>query len=94
MKRRSENQPSTDLEVIPGVGPSIAADLRSLGFRQVADLAGGNPEKMYRDLCKRSGKELDRCLLYVFRCATYYASNRVHDPELLKWWNWKERVYP
>jgi len=22
--------------------------------------------------------------LYVFRCAVYYASNDIHDPELLK----------
>ncbi len=29
-------------------------------------------------------------LLYVFRCAVYYATNKKHDPELLKWWNWKE----
>ena len=28
-------------------------------------------------------------MLYVFRCALYYASNDIHDPELLKWWNWK-----
>ncbi len=24
-------------------------------------------------------------LLYVFRCAVYYASNDIHNPELLKW---------
>jgi hypothetical protein len=28
-------------------------------------------------------------VLYVFRCAVYYAGHREHDPELLKWWNWK-----
>jgi hypothetical protein len=22
----------------------------------------------------------------------YYASNAEHDPELLKWWNWKDDV--
>lgn len=27
---------------------------------------------------------------YVFRCAKYYAVNSEHDPELLKWWNWKD----
>jgi hypothetical protein len=29
-------------------------------------------------------------VLYVFRCAVYYASNSVHDQERLKWWNWKD----
>lgn len=33
---------------------------------------------------------MDRCMLYVFRCAVYYASSEQHDPELLKWWNWKD----
>ncbi|WP_394701143.1 helix-hairpin-helix domain-containing protein [uncultured Methanolobus sp.] len=33
---------------------------------------------------------LDRCMLYVFREAVYFASNEEHDPELLKWWNWKD----
>jgi hypothetical protein len=27
-------------------------------------------------------------MLYVFRCAVYYASNETHEPERLKWWNW------
>jgi hypothetical protein len=31
-------------------------------------------------------------VLYVFRCAVYFANNSTHDPELLKWWNWKDRV--
>jgi hypothetical protein len=33
---------------------------------------------------------VDRCVLYVFRCAVYFASEAEHDPELLKWWNWKD----
>jgi len=88
-QRTKGEKQSHHLEVIPGVGPSIAQDLRELGFRGVPDLAGADPEKMYFDLCELRGAKIDRCVLYVFRCATYFASNRVHDPELLKWWNWK-----
>jgi hypothetical protein len=29
-------------------------------------------------------------MLYVFRCAVYYASTRDPDPRLLQWWNWKD----
>ncbi|WP_334292712.1 helix-hairpin-helix domain-containing protein [Parasporobacterium paucivorans] len=29
-------------------------------------------------------------MLYVFRCAVYYANEEAHDPEKLKWWNWKD----
>ncbi|MBW8041138.1 MAG: hypothetical protein FVQ85_14200 [Planctomycetes bacterium] len=30
-------------------------------------------------------------MLYVIRCAIYYASNTDHDPKLLKWWNWRDK---
>lgn len=75
---------------IPGVGPSIAADLQRLGIRDVAELRGRNPESLYSQLCRQTGKPVDRCVLYVFRCAVYFASESNHDPEMLKWWNWKD----
>ena len=81
---------SADLESVPGIGPKIASDLRSLAIFTVGDLNGKDPEKMYRSLEARAGMHLDRCLLYVFRCAVYYASNDEHDPEKLKWWHWKD----
>jgi hypothetical protein len=80
-----------ELSQIPGVGPSIAADLYSLGVRAVADLRGGNPERLYSGLCEKVGHRVDPCVLYVFRCAVYYASEIRPDPELLKWWNWKNK---
>jgi hypothetical protein len=82
---------SDELTTIPGVGPSIAQDLRDLGYRSVSDLSGADPEDMYQRLIRQVGKPVDRCVLYVFRCATYFASNDHHDAELLKWWNWKDK---
>lgn len=79
-----------DLQTIPGVGPSIAGDLRNLGYGSVHELAGEDPEAMYSRLCTRTGQRVDPCVLYVFRCAVYFASQDEHDPELLKWWNWKD----
>jgi hypothetical protein len=79
-----------DLLSIPGVGKKIAEDLVDLGIRAVADLKGRDPEDLYGRLCARAGKRVDRCMLYVFRCAVYYASNDRHEPALLKWWNWKD----
>ena len=78
-----------ELSRIPGVGPSIASDLYHLGIRQVAELRGRNPEALYYQLCDDIGQPIDRCVLYVFRCAVYFASETKHDPELLKWWKWK-----
>jgi len=81
-----------DLQRIPGVGKSIARDLWNLGVRSPADLRGQDPELLYERLCAYQGARIDRCMLYVFRCAVYFASHEQHEPELLKWWNWKDRV--
>ncbi len=88
--RTDERESIKDLMRIPGVGKSTARDLLSLGYFSVDDLAGANPEEMYSRLCVLQGGRLDRCVLYVFRCAVYFAENETHDPELLKWWNWKD----
>lgn len=78
------------LESIPGVGKSIAQDLRDLGIAQPSSLKGKDPERLYAKLEKLRGMHIDRCMLYVFRCAVYYAEHSTHDPEKLKWWNWKD----
>lgn len=79
-----------DLRVIPGVGEKLSIVLWNLGFRSVEELRGQDPEKMYARFCNQQGTLVDRCVLYVFRCAVYYASAPSHDPERLKWWNWKD----
>ena len=80
------------LQIIPGIGKSLSQDLVDLGYKKVSDLKDQNPEDMYQKLITLRGEHIDRCVLYVFRCATYYASNSIHEPELLKWWNWKDKV--
>jgi hypothetical protein len=79
-----------ELMIIPGVGKKSADDLWNLGIRGVSELKNRDPENLYRQLCDFQGMHVDRCMLYVFRCAVYFASNDEHDPELLKWWNWKD----
>ena len=79
------------LQQVPGVGKSIANDLFELGIRSVAQLRGKNPQRMYERRCKQMATRIDPCLLYVFRCAVYFAETKRPDPELLKWWNWKAR---
>lgn len=77
-----------ELQGIPGVGKRVSADLWHLGIREVADLRGQDPEALYTRLCKLQGRNVDRCML---RCAVYFASVTDPKPELLKWWNWKDR---
>jgi len=88
------DQPNTavlkELRQIPGVGKSIAVDLWDLGIRRVSDLQDGDPQALYDRLCEMRGMHIDRCMLYVLRCAVYYASTFPHEPDKLLWWNWKD----
>jgi 3-methyladenine DNA glycosylase/8-oxoguanine DNA glycosylase len=90
MAKKARREVSEELITIPGVGPRIANALAELGYVRVSQLCGADAERMYQRLCALRGERIDRCVLYTFRCAVYYASNPAHDPELLKWWNWKD----
>ncbi len=80
------------LQEIPGVGPSMSACLRGLGIEQISDLVGCDPVQLYERQCVIEGGYVDRCVLYSFRCAIYYATEERPDPTLLVWWNWKDRT--
>jgi hypothetical protein len=89
---RGRQQSADDLQSIPGIGPSLAQDLRDLGIRRVTDLAPRDPERLYTRLARLRGMRQDPCVLYAFRCAVYYARTPRPRKELLKWWNWKDRA--
>ncbi len=80
-----------ELQIIPGVGKAVAQDLWDLGIKQVSDLKNKDPEKLYEQLCEFQGTKVDRCMLYTFRCAVYFASHSKHDREKLNWWFWKDK---
>jgi len=80
-----------ELQTIPGVGKTIAKDSFDLGIKSIQHLRDRDPEQLYGQLCEYQGCKVDRCMLYVFKCAVYFASNDEYDAKLLKWWNWKER---
>ena len=79
-----------DLMRIPGVGKSIANDLWNINIKSVSQLVNKNPETLYKKSNDYAGMVQDRCLLYVFRCAVYFASEKKHEPEKLKWWKWMD----
>ena len=79
-----------DFEIIPGIGKKLSKELVDLGYHEVTELREEDPEIMYQNLMTLRGHHIDRCVLYVFRCAVYFASHSTHEIELLKWWNWKD----
>lgn len=78
-----------NLQRIPGVGPSISKNLVDIGIHSIENLINQNAEDLYNRSNLQAGTVQDRCLLYVFRCAIFYAEGG-RDPEKLKWWHWKD----
>ena len=90
--KTTDKEAIKDLRQIPGVGPSIANDLIQIGIHSVDELKGKDPYRLFDESNAIAGCVQDRCLLYVFREAVYYAETpeKKRDPEKLKWWNWKD----
>lgn len=80
-----------DLKNIPGIGKNMEQHFFDIGIFTIDDLIGKNPEDLFLKDCLVKGFKDDRCVLYVFRLAVYYANNDVHEPEKLKWWNWRDK---
>jgi len=80
----------TDLITIPYIGKNTKEDLINIGIHCVEDLKGKDPEELYKQDCDYKKYKEDRCQLYMFRMAVYYANNEKHDKEKLKWWYWKD----
>jgi adenine-specific DNA glycosylase len=85
---RSPDRALKSLQSLPGVGPSIAADLARLGYREPEDLCGEFPERMFARLEELTGMRQDPLVLDAFRCAVHSASSLEHHPELIKPWVW------
>jgi Pathogenicity locus len=81
------------LQTIPGIGKACSLDLWNIGIRSIADLSGQNPKLLYYKLNTLTGMAHDICMLYVFRCAVYYATEKKHTKEKLNWWYWKDKIY-
>jgi hypothetical protein len=80
-------------QTIPGIGKACSHDLWNIGLRAVEDLSGKNPNVLYERLNDATGIKHDICMLYTFRCAVYYATEKRHDKRKLKWWYWKDKTY-
>jgi hypothetical protein len=82
-----------ELTIIPGVGKSLATNLWNIGIKSLADLKGQDPNKLYDLSNAFAGTVQDRCVLYVFKCAVYYAETPTYEQETekLKWWYWKDK---
>lgn len=81
----------TNLIKIPNVGKKTKESLINIGITCVEDLVGKDAKDLYEKDCKVKGFQEDRCQLYLFRMAIYYAETPNPEPEKLKWWYWKDK---
>ncbi|MDI9476719.1 MAG: Pathogenicity locus [Clostridiales bacterium] len=80
-----------ELMKIPGVGSNMAKHLIKAGFPTIESLKGQNPDDIYAADCIAQGTTVDKCALYCYRLAVYYADHDGQLPEnKLHWWNWKD----
>jgi hypothetical protein len=82
---------ASELEQIPGIGVNMAEHLSAAGFPTVSSLKRQDPEEVYLRDCAAQECEVDRCALYVYRLAVWYADNNGElPPGKANWWNWKD----
>ncbi len=83
--------PVRKLRDLSGIGPSLEADLRSLGISSVVQLAERDGLELYDQLCVKTGKRQDPCVLDTFRCAVAQARDTNLAPEQRNWWWWSRQ---
>ncbi|MBN1106993.1 MAG: helix-hairpin-helix domain-containing protein [Deltaproteobacteria bacterium] len=72
----------SELEQLPNVGPSVAADLRLIGVSHPKELIGRDPYLMYEALCRITRQRQDPCVLDVFISAVRFMQGEPKRP----WW--------
>ena len=73
-----------DLQQIPNIGPSMAANLRRIGVLTPHDLLGKDPYTLYDALCQTTGVRQDPCVIDVFIAAVRFMAGEPAKP----WWKY------
>jgi hypothetical protein len=83
-----------ELEQLPNIGPSLAADLRLIGITEPGALREADGLALYRRLCEATGRRQDPCVLDTFLAITDFMRGAPPSP----WWRYtaqrKQQVGP
>lgn len=82
--------PERKLRDLAGIGRAMEKDFVLLGIHTVAQLARRSPEKLFDELCAKTGQRQDPCVLDTFRCAVAQARNPQLPAEQRQWWWWSK----
>ncbi len=78
-----ERETVAALEELPNIGPAMARDLHLLGIMHPRELIGKDPLQLYEELCRRTGRRHDPCVLDVFISAVHFMEGGEASP----WWS-------
>ncbi|MBI4964536.1 MAG: helix-hairpin-helix domain-containing protein [Desulfomonile tiedjei] len=79
---RSKLNEPTQLEDLPNIGKSIAADLRRIGIFRPDQLAEREPIAVFRALSEVMGHRHDPCVLYTLMSVKHF----LKSGEAVPWW--------
>jgi len=77
-----EQERPMQLEDLPNIGKSIAADLRRIGILSPGQLAECEPLATFRQLAEVMGHRHDPCVLYTLLSVQHFFASDVALP----WW--------
>ena len=75
------------LDALPNIGKAMASDLQLIGINHPQELIGMDPFKMYEELCIKTGKRHDPCVIDVFMSVVHF----MEGGKPLPWWAFTEK---
>ena len=74
------------LDELPNIGKVMAGNLQLIGIDHPRKLIGKEPFELYEELCTRSGKRHDPCVIDIFMSVIHFMKGG--DP--LPWWSFTD----
>ena len=81
----------SDLRQVPGIGAKKEQELIELGYDSLEKLKDADPDELYFAACVKQGWQLDKCVLYAFRCAVAFAKDPAPNPDEYRWWHFCDK---
>ena len=84
--KNPERETIARLDELPNVGKAMADALQLICIDHPGKLIGKDPFELYEELCTRSKKRHDPCVIDVFMSVIHFMEGR--DP--LPWWSFTD----
>jgi len=76
----------TRLDELPNIGKAMASDLQLISIDHPRELIGKDPFELYEELCTKTGKRHDPCVIDVFMSVIHFMEGGAPLP----WWSFTD----